>query len=48
MTHEIKLKVDDRLYSILRRLAEESGVDVKDLLQELVEEVLIEKGHLVS
>jgi len=48
MAVEIKVKVDDRLYSVLRSLAESEGVSVEDLVHDLVVEALIEKGFLVS
>jgi len=48
MAVEVKVKVEDRLYSILCKLAEREGVTVENLIHSLVVEALIEKGVILS
>ena len=49
MPVEVKVKLSDKLYSALRKLAEEEeGGDVEELIHELLIEALIEKGFTIS
>ena len=48
MAAEVKVRVDERLYMVLREAASNEGRSVEELICDLVAEALVERGYVIA